>query len=67
MVPIRLLVQSQTYTLEIVNIAKYIVPGFCMTYVQDINYLDSYNCTTFDDGCPDTFYHSDETYKCKFL
>lgn len=37
-----------------------------MTYVQDINYLDSYNCTTFDDGCPDTLYHSDETYKCKF-
>lgn len=37
-----------------------------MTYVQEINTLNSYNCTTFDDGCPDMFYHSDGTYKCKF-
>lgn len=36
-----------------------------MTYVQGINILDSYNCTAFDDGCPDMFYFSDESYKCK--
>uniref|UniRef100_A0A8W8NVR8 Uncharacterized protein n=1 Tax=Magallana gigas TaxID=29159 RepID=A0A8W8NVR8_MAGGI len=40
-----------------------VVKGLCLTYVQEINNLDSYNCTTFDDGCPDTLYHSDETYK----
>lgn len=37
-----------------------------MTYVQEINDLKSYNCTTFDDGCPDMFHQSEETYKCKF-
>lgn len=36
-----------------------------MMYVQEKNILDGYNCTTFDDGCPDMFYQSDETYKCK--
>lgn len=34
-----------------------------MVYEQEINILDSYNCTTFDDGCPDMHYQSDETYK----
>lgn len=36
-----------------------------MVYVQGINSLNGYNCTAFDDGCPDSFYHSDESYKCK--
>lgn len=36
-----------------------------MVYVQGINILDGYNCTVFDDGCPDSFYQSDESYKCK--
>lgn len=36
-----------------------------MIYVQGINSLNGYNCTTFDDGCPDMFYLSDESYKCK--
>lgn len=37
-----------------------------MTYVQGINILDSYNCMAFDNGCPDMFYLSDESYRCKF-
>lgn len=37
-----------------------------MIYLQEKNILDDYNCTSFDDGCPDMFYQSDETYKCKF-
>lgn len=37
-----------------------------MIYVQGINSLNGYKCTAFDDGCPDMFYHSDESYKCKF-
>lgn len=36
-----------------------------MVYGQGINILDGYNCTAFDDGCPDSFYQSDESYKCK--
>lgn len=40
-----------------------VVKGLCMVYVQEINSLNSYNCTMFDDGCPDMFYLSDETYK----
>lgn len=36
-----------------------------MVYVQGINSLNGYNCTAFDDGCPDMFYLSDESYKCK--
>lgn len=41
--------------------------GICMIYVQEKNILDGYNCATFDDGCPDMFYQSDETFKCKFI
>lgn len=37
-----------------------------MVYVQEKNIVNGYNCTTFDDGCPDMLYQSDETYKCKF-
>lgn len=40
-----------------------VVIGLCMTYVQENNNLKSYNCTTFDDGCPDMFHQSKETYK----
>ena len=28
--------------------------------------IDSYNCSTFMDGCADKFYVSDEVYECKF-
>lgn len=44
----------------------FIILGLCMVYVQESNYFNSYNCTTFEDGCPDMFYLSDESYKCKF-
>nr|XP_034313097.1 uncharacterized protein LOC105335099 isoform X2 [Crassostrea gigas] len=40
-----------------------VVKGLCMVYVQESNYFNSYNCTTFEDGCPDMFYLSDESYK----
>eukprot|EP00105_Crassostrea_gigas_P019120 XP_011437487.1 PREDICTED: uncharacterized protein LOC105335356 [Crassostrea gigas] len=40
-----------------------VVKGTCMIYVQGINSLNGYKCTAFDDGCPDMFYHSDESYK----
>nr|XP_034313108.1 uncharacterized protein LOC117684562 isoform X1 [Crassostrea gigas] len=40
-----------------------VVKGLCMVYVQENNYFNSYNCTTFEDGCPDMFYLSDESYK----
>nr|XP_034313111.1 uncharacterized protein LOC117684563 isoform X2 [Crassostrea gigas] len=40
-----------------------VVTGLCMTYVQGINILDSYNCMAFDNGCPDMFYLSDESYR----
>lgn len=39
--------------------------GRCMVYVQEINYLNGYNCETFDEGCPNASYFSDETYLCK--
>lgn len=39
--------------------------GNCMVYVQEKNILDGFNCTTFDEGCPDANYFSDETYLCK--
>uniref|UniRef100_A0A8W8NWG8 Uncharacterized protein n=1 Tax=Magallana gigas TaxID=29159 RepID=A0A8W8NWG8_MAGGI len=40
-----------------------VTKGLCMVYVQEINIVNGYNCTTFDDGCPDMLYQSDETYK----
>lgn len=33
-----------------------------MVYVQSKYVLDGYNCATFDEGCPDVQYLSDETY-----
>lgn len=39
--------------------------GSCMIYVQEINILNGYNCETFDEGCPNASYFSDETYLCK--
>lgn len=33
-----------------------------MIYVQEINILNGYNCETFDEGCPNASYFSDETY-----
>lgn len=39
--------------------------GLCMVYVQSKYVLDGYNCATFDEGCPDVQYLSDETYLCK--
>lgn len=39
--------------------------GLCMVYVQSKYILDGYNCATFDKGCPNDKYFSDETYLCK--
>lgn len=39
-----------------------VVNGLCMVYVQSKYILDGYNCATFEKGCPDDKYFSDETY-----
>lgn len=37
--------------------------GSCMLYVQNISYLNGYNCSGFSEGCPNNMYFSDESYQ----
>lgn len=37
--------------------------GTCLFLIQRQFVIDSYNCTTFVDGCPKSVYRSSEIYK----
>lgn len=39
-----------------------VTSGGCMTYVPKSNDMYQLNCSTFDYGCPDILYFSDEIY-----
>nr|XP_022305978.1 uncharacterized protein LOC111112629 isoform X7 [Crassostrea virginica] len=40
-----------------------VVEGLCMVLVERKHILNHYNCSTFNEGCPHTWYFSDEMYK----
>lgn len=41
--------------------------GLCMVYFEKKNILNHYNCGNFKEGCPNTWYRSDEMFKCMYL
>ena len=40
--------------------------GQCMVLVERKPILNNYDCSMFEEGCPNTWYFSDEMYKCKY-
>ena len=38
-----------------------------MVLVERIHILNNYDCSMFNEECPNTWYFSDEMYKCKYL
>lgn len=41
------------------------VAGVCLVLDEKGIDLESYNCTNFTNGCPDSFYFMNNVYKCK--
>lgn len=40
--------------------------GLCMVFIEKKNILNHYNCSMFNGGCPNSWYFSDEMYKCMY-
>ena len=38
-----------------------------MVLVERKHILNNYDCSMFNEGCPNDWYFSDEMYKCKYL
>ena len=38
-----------------------------MVLVEEKHIVNNYDCSMFKEGCPNTWYFSDEMYRCKYV